>query len=123
MKKDRNTFFQESGFANLQSFPNMNSGNTPLTNASFANQSFYSGPTPQGMMEPLVNYNTNTNQNQNYNYNMNNNNNNYDYSDLESRLSKLERSINRLDNRLTKLESSSIYSTEDIENTNNIYMV
>lgn len=114
MKKDRNTFFQESQMfsqANMP-MPNMNFNNQPFTTSSYTNQGFYAGPTNQ---MPL-NYNTPNNQFAN--------NNNYDYtSDLESRLSKIERQLNRIDARLNKLESTTIYTNDDIETTNNVYMV
>ena len=48
---------------------------------------------------------------------------NYDYSDIESRLSKLERQINRLDARITKLENTNLYPVEEIDTTTNMYMV
>ncbi len=113
MKKDRNTFFQESQmFSQAQvPMPTMNIANQPFTTSSYANQGFYAGPTNQ---IPL-NYNTPSNQfaNQNYDYN----------SDIESRLSKIERQLTRIDARLNKLESSTMYTNDDIDTTNNIYMV
>ncbi len=113
MKKDRNTFFQEYGMFNQTQVPtpNMNIANAPFTTASFANQGFYAGPANNGNV-PL-NYNTQPNQSANYS----------DYNDFESRLSKLERQLNRLDARVSKLESGTMYSHEDIETTNNVYMV
>jgi len=114
MKKDRNTFFQESQFMNTANFPNpgMNVANSPITMGSYANQSFYAGPMNNGV--PLYN-NTPIPQIQNNNTN--------DFADLESRLSKIERGINRLDARISKLESGTFYTNEDIETTNNVYMV
>ncbi len=111
MKKDRNTFFQESQVFNQSGFPNMNIANAPYT-SSYSNNSFYAGPTPN--MQVPLNYNTPTYQNQNYNDN---------YSDLESRLSKIERQINRLDHRLSKLENNTLYSNDEIESNNNVYML
>lgn len=112
MKKDRNTFFAESSFMNQSNFPNpnMNIANQPFMQSAYANQGFYAGPMNNNMPN---NYNTQPNINPNYN----------DYSDLESRLSKIERQLNRLDARLNKLENNNFYPNEDIENTNNIYMV
>ncbi len=112
MKKDRNTFFAESSFMNNSNFPNpnMNVANMPFTQSSYANQGFYAGPMNNNMP---INYNTQPNPNTNYN----------DYSDLESRLSKIERQINRIDARLNKLENNNFYTTEDVDTTNNIYMV
>ncbi len=105
MKKDRNTFFQESSYLNQQAgFPNQNMA--PFTTSSYANQGFYAGP-----------------MNMNYNPNLGINQPTNDYSDLEARLSKLERQINRLDARLNKLETNGFYSTDDLDNTTNVYMV
>ena len=95
MKKNRNTFFQES---NYQSYnPNMNM-NSPYQAAS---NFFYQGPMPN-------NYNTNNNG-----------------MDIESKLAKIERQINRLDYRVSKLENmSNIVKTDDFESTNsNMYML
>ncbi len=103
MKKDRNTFFQESQMYNQGTFPNFNLNNNPNTFQSYANQGFYAGPN----MMP----------------NMNNNLNNLDYNEIDSRLAKIERQINRLDVRLSKLEQTTLYSTDDIDNTTNVYMV
>lgn len=112
MKKDRNTFFQESFAYNQTGFPtpNMNIANTPYTNSFSSN--IYAGPTPNNGI-PL-NYNTPIYQNQNYNDN---------YSDIEARLSKIERQINRLDARISKLENGNLYPGEDINETNNVYML
>lgn len=107
MKKDRNTFFQESQYINNTPFPNQNPNMIP--NIPFQMNYNYG----MGVIPP------------NYTTGIPNNETNYspDYTDLESRLSKLERQINRLDLRLNKLENNSFYSTDDIDNTTNVYMV
>lgn len=101
MKKDRNSFFNEASYSyggyipnNMMQQPNM----MPVQSGSY-NQSFYSGP----------------------GYQMQSNN--IDTTDIESRLSKIERQLNRLDSRLTKLETTSSVATESFENTTNMYMV
>ncbi len=101
MKKDRNTFFEGTSYLNQSGFqaPNMN---IPFQ-ASAYNQAFYAGGF--GGNIPTNNLNS------------------PDYSDIESRLSKIERQINRLDIRLNKLENNSFYSTDDLDNTTNVYMV
>ncbi len=111
MKKDRNSFFSEynmSAYNNMQPMmPNM------YPNQVASQSSFYSGP---AMVE---------NQNMPL-YNNNNMNNNYT-SDIESRLSKMERQINRIETRLNKLESelTNNYTNKDLGDTynNNMYMV
>lgn len=119
MKKDRNTFFGESGYMNQTIYPgaNMNIANQPFQTTSYANQGFYAGTPTINPIGP--NYTTPYNQpaTQNTNYTT------IDYSDIESRLSKIERQISRLDARLNKLETNSFYTTDDGDNTNNIYMV
>ena len=96
MKKTRNSFFSESNFQSYD--PNMNPQMAPY---QAAGNYFYQGPIPN-------NYNTLP-----------------PSSDIESRLAKMERQINRLDYRLSKLENTtSITTTEDFENTNsNMYML
>ena len=54
------------------------------------------------------------------NYNTNYNNNNI-YTDLENRIAKLEREVNRLNNRLLKLESKNDNTSTDYSNS--MYMV
>lgn len=115
MKKDRNAFFNEanfsqSSFMGTPNMPNMNmNGNFPMNGATYggsqASQSFYSGPAPM-----------------NYNQNMNGMGNDY-MSDMESRLAKIERQINRLDARVSKLESKGFVTTENFDNTTNMYML
>lgn len=108
MKKNRNSFFTET---NVQSgmMPNPNQMVMPnqqiMPNQNMmpyqsANSYFYQGPTNP------------------YNYNIQNN-------DLESRLAKIERQINRLEHRISTLENNTnILSTEDYESTStNMYMV
>ena len=101
MKKDRNSFFNESSYSYGNYYPNMNMPTMMPNVSSNYQQSFYSG----------VGYPTNAG------------NSSIDYSDIDARISKLERSINRVDSRLTKLETSSITPTESFENTTNMYMV
>lgn len=101
MKKDRNSFFNEASYSYGGYMPNnmMQPNMMPVQSGSF-NQSFYSGP--GGSMQP---------------------NSGIDASDIESRLSKIERQLNRIDSRLTKLETTSSVPTESFENTTNMYMV
>jgi hypothetical protein len=110
MKKDRNTFFNESAYqTSYGAMPSYGMQNTMPYNGfgSQASQSFYSGPMP---------INTGMGMSQNTNYN--------DYSsELESRLAKIERQINRIDARVSKLESKGIITSENFDNTNNMYML
>lgn len=49
---------------------------------------------------------------------------NMDYNDLSERLAKVERQVNRLEHRLTKIENNSTLSTDDYESSNNnMYML
>lgn len=105
MKKDRNSFFSEynmSAYNNMPMMPNM------YPNQVASQSSFYSGPVDPNM------------------YNQNNTNNNYT-NDTESRISKLERQINRLESRISKLEQelTNFHTTDNLDNTysNNMYMV
>ncbi|MBQ4583965.1 MAG: hypothetical protein IJA94_03670 [Bacilli bacterium] len=106
MKKDRNTFFQEAQMSSASYFPNPNmnmmSANSP-TVASQASQSYYSGPGvyPNNMM-PSGNYALN---------------------DLESRLAKMDRQINRLETRVNKLENQATCQIDNYDNQTNMYMV
>ena len=117
MKKDRNAFFQESSYFNQASMPGGMVANQPFITNAQSQQSFYAGP---GFK--------NTGMPNNYNMNMapiaNNIPNNTDYSDIESRLSKIERSLNRIDARLSKLENQGLFTTDDIiDSSTNMYMV
>ncbi len=112
MKKTRNAFFSEAQMSTQSYYPQpqpmmMNQMAGPYQ-ASQSSQSFYAGP---GVP---ANYNNNTNYG-------------YDYSstnDIDSRLSKIERQLNRIDARLNKLESSTYYTTDNIESSNSsLYMV
>lgn len=95
MKKDRNTFFSSANMSQSSYMPNMMPnampGAMPNNFAPYqeaqASQSFYAGQMPNNNMY---------------------NNNNYDtsYSELDNRLAKIERQINRLDSRITRLENA-----------------
>jgi len=100
MKKDRNSFFNEQSYS-YGYYPNnmMNQNMMPSMSSNY-NQSFYSGPG----YPP-------------------NNNTSIDYSDIDARFSKIERTLNRLDSRVTKLETSADTKIESIENNTNMYMV
>lgn len=102
MKKTRNSFFAESSFQSYN--PNMQvPQQIPTQQGPYQASSnyFYQGPMPN-------------------NYNINNGTN-----DIESRLAKIERQINRLDYRLSKLENSTnVISSDDYEiNNSNMYML
>lgn len=109
MKKDRNAFFQESGFYNQTTVPTPIVANQPYIQQ--AGQSFYAGP-----LQP--NYNMPNPQMQNLNQQ-----NTTDYNEIEARLSKIERNLNRIDARLTKLENQNFYSIDENLDSNNMYMV
>ena len=96
MKKNRNAFFAENNM-NFQGYDPM-MGNMPYQNMNQAS-SYYAGPMPIA--------------------NMNEGN------DFSERLAKIERSINRLEHRISKLENkSNISSTDDYESTtNNMYII
>lgn len=121
MKKDRNSFFSEYNMSsyNMQQpmMPNM------YPNQVSSQSSFYSGP--------AMNYGYGmTDQNNMMQPNNTMNMNNTYTTDIDSRISKIERQINRIETRLNKLEGelANNYNnaSKDIaENvyTNNMYMV
>lgn len=95
MKKNRNSFFSEYGYNS------MNNNNMMVPNQGMAaNSQFYAGPMPNNM---------NTNM----------------YSDIDSRLSKIEREINRLDVRVSRLEGTKEVPTtiDEQSYSNSMYMV
>lgn len=121
MKKDRNSFFGSSNFnmsamgdgmgnMNMQNMmPNMNMG-MPSVNA--ASSQFYAAQNMPTQL-PIL-------------YNNDGNGaiaSNSTFSELESRMAKLERSINRLDARLSKLEGSTFYTKDEYDADGNMYMV
>ena len=77
MKKDRNAFFNEANFSqsSYMGMPNPMGVNNASYGGAQASQSFYSGPIPYN--QPILNTPNN------------------DFSDLESRLAKIERQLNR----------------------------
>jgi len=106
MKKTRNAFFAESSYQSYN--PNYNPNmNMQMQQAPYqtASNYYYQGPVPGPMPN---NYNT-----------LNNSN------DIESRLAKIERQINRIDYRLSKLENSNnIVTSDDFDtNSSNMYML
>lgn len=95
MLRNRNSFFQETT-TNQQGFIPVTT-QVPYYSGNIE-QTYYQGP--------------NISQNPNMpiypqNYNQNN-------DDLDNRISKLERQLNRLDARITKLENASKLVTEDM---------
>ena len=96
MRKERNNFFQESGYNQGYYYNNNMMPQIPQMEAS---SSFY------------------MNQNMNQGSGI--------YSDYQTRLSRLERQVNRLETRVNKLESNIPLTTdsENIENNTNMYMI
>lgn len=108
MKKDRNAFFQNQS-ASSYFYPSnpMMGGNMPgaYPMATESSSNFYQGPVMTPVAPQVDSYS----------------------SELESRLAKIERSINRLDTRVSKLESelpTGNNTTMSNEYTsNNMYMI
>lgn len=103
MKKERNAFFQNNSSSSYfyPTAPMMNQFGLPM--ATESNSNFYQGP-----VAPIIQGMSGNDYN----------------SELESRLAKIERQINRLDTRVTKLESEIIQNGSGNEyTTNNMYMV
>ena len=97
MRKERNNFFQESGYNQGYFYNNQAMPNIPQMPQMEASSSFY------------------------MNQNMNNNSYN---SDLQTRISRLERQVNRLESRVSKIENTSLNITkEDIDASSNMYMI
>ena len=95
MRKERNAFFEQQSY-NQAYYPTPNMNMMPSV-ASTSSQSFFQGP---------------------------NVGNNYQENDLEYRLAKMERQINRLDSRVSKLESNGQVSvTDNYNDYTNMYMV
>ena len=95
MRKDRNTFFTNYNAQSQSYIPNMQPPMEQFGPFQSANtsSSFYSGP-------DIATSN-----------------------DLENRLSKIERQINRLDDRLKRLENYSNTTTDINYQSNNMYMI
>lgn len=101
MLRSRDSFFAQSSMNQQSYFPNqpvMPQNPNPYQ-ASGANNYFYSGPVPNNI----------------------NNSNNYGYDDYDNRIAKLERSINRLEARISKLENSANIISQDVSTS--MYMV
>ena len=97
MKKERSAFFQNS--ASSYYYPNnMMMPNVPMTTQS--NSEYYSGP----VMEMAPNIDNSYN------------------NEIETKLAKIERQINRLDSRVTKLESETL-TNKDLDINSNMYML
>ena len=116
MRKTRNSFFQESSFQ--QSFnPNYNMNPMPnqMPFQTAAGNYFYQGNNLG--MNPGINSDM---QGPNTNYTTFNAG-----SDIESRFAKIERQLNRLDYRISKIENSKVdLSSDDFDTSNtNMYML
>ncbi len=103
MKKDRNAFFESSQMSSSFT-PNMMQ--MPMPNmmpyqAAQNSSSFYAGPD--------IPMNT-------YPANMTNN-------DYDNKIARLERQIQKLDSRITKLENSTFNQSDDININSNMYMI
>ncbi len=97
MRKNRNSFFTETNM-NYATFPNQANINPNIPNYASTN---YSGMYQKTGM-PYIDTSDN----------------------IETRLAKIERQINRLNARINKLESlNTTYLEGDIDTTNNMYML
>lgn len=96
MRKERNNFFQES---------NMSSG-------------YYYNPQPQMMPQANIEASSSFYMNQGMNQNIN------PYTDFDSRLARLERQVNKLESRISKLENiPKMNNVEEINQNTNMYMI
>lgn len=106
MKKDRNAFFQNQSASSYfyptnmgVNVPNQMYSGYPMATESSSN--FYQGP----IIAPMQAVD------------------NYSSSEIESRFAKIERQLNRLDTRVTKLESEISTNMGTDYTTNNMYMI
>ena len=96
MRKERNNFFSE-----------------------YNNGYYYSNSFPSPQMNQVEAYNQ-------FYMNQNMNNDPSSYNDYQTRLARLERQVNRLESRVTKLENSpinNISDTTNIDSNSNMYMI
>ena len=104
MKKDRNTFFESSQYSSSYApnmMPNMNMPGMYPYQAASNSSSFYAGPDM-----PMNTYPSNTYTN-----------------DYDTKISRLERQMQKLEARITKLENSLSNSHDDVNVTSNMYMI
>ena len=101
MKKDRNSFFSEYNMNAYNTMQPMMQQPYMMPNQVSSQSSFYSGPVVDQNM--IANQNTYT-------------------ENIDSRISKLERQINRLESRIST-NSSSFHTETDTVYKNNMYMV
>lgn len=97
MRKERNAFFNESSYNSGYYFNPMMNPQLPNMEAS---SSFY--------MNQNMNQDPST------------------YNDIQTRLAKLERQVNRLEGRITKIENSpltNINESTNIDSNSNMYMI
>ena len=99
MKKERNAFFSNYTAQNTSYIPNI-PPNMPIPNNM--------------QQQPYYNYESNYYGNSEIS----------GYNEIDNRLNKLERVVNRLDSRVTKLENSSLTNQQPTTNNySNMYML
>ncbi len=99
MKKERNAFFQNNSSSSYF-YPTAPMMQSMYPMATESNSNFYQGPILPNQSKDMDEYN----------------------NEIETRLAKIERQLNRFDNRISKLESEMQYK-EGNDYTNNMYMV
>ncbi len=111
MKKDRNSFFESSSYNMNAMGANFNNMMPPNMSNMNMGSNFYAS---QNMPMPLPIY---------PNINNGGMQNETTFTELESRIARLERNINRLDARVSKLEGNNFYSNTTYDNDGSMYMV
>ncbi len=101
MKKNRNSFFTEANMSYSGYNPNVNPNMNMTPNMPYQAQSSYNYYA--GMM-PNQQYSNPT-------------------DTIDSRLAKMERQINRLEHRVSKLESLNTTCITEEDNSSNMYMI
>lgn len=128
MKKDRNAFFESSSFNAINPGMNPNMMNPNMMNPNMVNPNMMNPnmmPGVPGQISSNANFYAgpplNTNQNMGPGMSQSN-----IPADIDSRLAKIERQINRLETRISKLEGDTGISTfpeNDTNYSNSMYMV
>ena len=105
MKKDRNAFFESSQYSSSftpSMMPNMNMPQMMPYQAASNSSSFYAGPNM-----PMNTYPSTQNSN-----------------DYDAKIARLERQMQKLEARISKLENTSLSTNNDDVNINsNMYMI